>query len=155
MRPTAIQAHTVVMDDVVDGESRGYKDLRVYQLAHSLALRVHTLTLQLPRFEMYEEGPQVRRSSKRVSAGIVEGYRQRKYRIVFIRYLYRSLGSSDETLEHLEFLHETGSAAGLPEITDLISSYASLSSQLARFITGVERFHTTPLSVARPSTDIR
>jgi four helix bundle protein len=132
----------------------GYKGLRIYQQSHSLALKVHALTLQLPTFEMYEEGSQARRSSKRVSAGIVEGYRQRKYRDEFIRYLYRSLGSSDETLEHLEYLHQTGSAVRNPEITDLISSYTSLSSQLARFIMGVERYHTTPASVALPEVDL-
>ena len=70
---------------------RGYKSLRIYQLAHDLALRVHALSLRLPHYELIEEGSQVRRSSKRVSAGIVEGYDQRKYRDEFIHYLYRSL----------------------------------------------------------------
>jgi four helix bundle protein len=138
------------MDDAVGKCSRGYKDLRVYQQAHELALKVHALSLRLPQFELYEEGSQVRRSSKRVSAGIVEGYRQRKYRDEYIRYLYRSLGSSDESMEHLEYLSETGSAGGHPEIAGLISSYDSLSRQLARFIMGVERFHTTPASVVDP-----
>ncbi|HEY3227038.1 MAG TPA: four helix bundle protein [Planctomycetota bacterium] len=137
------------MADLVAGNSQGYEDLRIYKQSHSLGVRVHALTLQLPRFEMYEEGSQVRRSSKRVSAGIVEGYRQRKYRDEFIRYLYRSLGSADETREHLGYLLETGSAAGHAEVAELISSYASLSRQLARFIAGVERFHTTPAFVPR------
>ena len=149
MRTTPHLPHTVVMVDAAEGRSNGYKDLRIYQQAHTLAVKVHALTLQLPRFELYEEGSQARRSSKRVSASIVEGYRQRKYRDEFIRYLYRSLGSSDETLEHLEVLHETGSAAGHPEVVELISSYTQLSRQVARFISGVERFHTTPASVAR------
>jgi len=135
-----------------ESDSQGYKSLRIYQQAHALGLRVHALTLRLPAFEMYEEGSQARRSSKRVSAGIVEGYRQRRYRDEFIRYLYRSLGSSDETKEHLEYLLESGSAVKSPETPELISSYASLSSQIARFISGVERSHTTPASVARPST---
>jgi four helix bundle protein len=139
----------MLMADVGESYSHGYKGLRIYQQSHSLAVKVHALTLQLPRFEVYEEGSQVRRSSKRVSAGIVEGYRQRKYRDEFIRYLYRSLGSSDETREHLEYLLETGSAAGHPEVAEMISSYASLSRQLARFIKGVERFHTTPAFVSR------
>jgi|SRR6266850_1592498 len=137
------------MADAAGSDSQGYKDLRIYKQSHTLAVRVHALTLQLPRFEVYEEGSQVRRSSKRVSAGIVEGYRQRKYRDEFIRYLYRSLGSSDETREHLEFLLETGSAAGHPEVAELISSYTSLSRQRAPFIMGVERFHATPAFVPR------
>ncbi|HZN61045.1 MAG TPA: four helix bundle protein [Planctomycetota bacterium] len=131
---------------------QGYKRLKIYQVAHSLGVRVHALTMRLPRFELYEEGSQARRSSKRVSASIVEGYRQRKYRAEFIRYLYRALGSSDETLEHLEYLLETGSADGHSDVTGYIASYKSLSGQLASFIRGVERFHSTPESVGRPPT---
>lgn len=121
----------------------GYKGLEIYRLSHALAIRVHALSLRLPHFEKFEEAPQVRRSSKRVPAGIVEGYDQRKYRDEFLRYLYRSLGSSDETLEHLEILLETGSTVE-PEARELISSYATLSRKIGRFIMGVERFHTTP-----------
>jgi hypothetical protein len=39
----------------------GYKKLEIYDLAHSLALKVHKLTMSLPKFEMYEEGGQIRR----------------------------------------------------------------------------------------------
>ena len=150
MRLPTLLPHTVVMADDARSNPQGYKGLRIYEQSHALSVKVHALSLQLPRFEMYEEGSQVRRSSKRVPAGIVEGYRQRRYRDDFIRYLYRSLGSSDETLEHLELLSETGSAAGHPEVRELISAYESLSRQIAQFIMGVERSHTTPASVARP-----
>jgi hypothetical protein len=55
-------------------------------------------------------------------------------------------------LEHLEFLKETGSAAGHPDVNELIASYGSLSPRIARFISGVERTHAMPKSVGRPST---
>lgn len=58
----------------------GYKKLEVYKLAHVLAVKVHKMTLTLPKFEMYEEGSQVRRSSKSVSSQIVEGFALRKYK---------------------------------------------------------------------------
>jgi len=35
---------------------QGYKKLKVYNLAHELAIRVHTMSLKLPRFELFEEG---------------------------------------------------------------------------------------------------
>jgi four helix bundle protein len=87
----------------------GYKKLEIYNLAHSLALKVHKLTMSLPKFEMYEEGGQIRRSSKSVSAQIVEGYALRRYKNEFLHYLWRAYGSSEETLEHLYFLFETES----------------------------------------------
>jgi len=59
---------------------RGYKKLKIYQLAHQLALKVHKMTLELPKLEMYEEGSQIRRSSKSVSNQFVEGYSLRKYK---------------------------------------------------------------------------
>ncbi len=52
----------------------GYRDLEIYKLAFSLALDVHKLTLTLPKYEMYEQGSQVRRSTKSIKDNIVEGY---------------------------------------------------------------------------------
>ncbi len=57
----------------------GYKDLEIYKLSHTLAIKVHNMTLNLPRFEMYEEGRQIRKSSKAIPANIVEGYGRKKY----------------------------------------------------------------------------
>lgn len=53
---------------------RGYRKLEVYVLAHELAVKVHQMTMSLPKFELHEEGSQIRRSAKSVSANIVEGY---------------------------------------------------------------------------------
>lgn len=50
-----------------------YHDLEVYKLAHSLAVQVHGLSLKLPKFEMYEEGAQIRRSAKSIPVNLVEG----------------------------------------------------------------------------------
>jgi len=36
---------------------------------------------ELPKFEMYEEGSQIRRSSKSVRTNIVEGYGRRNYKL--------------------------------------------------------------------------
>ena len=64
---------------------------------------------ELPRFEMYEQGAQIRRSSKSVVANFVEGYGMRHYQGQHSLYLARSIASNDETKAHLEMLHETGS----------------------------------------------
>jgi len=39
-----------------------YRDLEIWKLARQAAIAVHRMTLQeLPKFEMYEEGSQIRR----------------------------------------------------------------------------------------------
>ena len=59
----------------------GYEDSKIYQLAKQMAVELHQLTLnELPKFEMYEQGAQIRRSSKSVVANFVEGYGRRMYK---------------------------------------------------------------------------
>ena len=48
----------------------GYKKLKIWQLSHELGVRIHQMSLTLPKFEMFEEGSQIRRSSKSVSSNI-------------------------------------------------------------------------------------
>ena len=46
---------------------QSYKDLEIYQIARVLAVRVHKMSLEkLPKFEMFEEGSQIRRSAKSI-----------------------------------------------------------------------------------------
>ena len=43
---------------------QSYKDLDVYKISHKLAVEIHKITLEdLPKFEMFEEGMQIRKSS--------------------------------------------------------------------------------------------
>ena len=55
-----------------------YKDLEIWQIAKEFSIEVHKMTLTLPKFEMYEEGSQIRRSSKSIRSNIVEGYGRRR-----------------------------------------------------------------------------
>ncbi|RMH96459.1 MAG: four helix bundle protein [Calditrichaeota bacterium] len=87
-----------------------YRNLEIWQLARELVVDIHKMTLEnLPKFEMYEEGSQIRRSSKSVKSNIVEGYGRRRYKQEFIRYLTYAIASNDETIDHLENLYESGS----------------------------------------------
>jgi len=44
-----------------------YKNLEIWRIANDLVIRIHNLTLEnLPKFEMYEEGTQIRRSRKSI-----------------------------------------------------------------------------------------
>jgi hypothetical protein len=70
------------MTDQDDGKRtlQSYKDLEIFQIAHALLVRVHQMTLdKLPKFEMFEEGSQIRRSSKSIKINIVEGFGRKRY----------------------------------------------------------------------------
>ncbi|MBU2102769.1 MAG: four helix bundle protein, partial [Candidatus Omnitrophica bacterium] len=59
---------------------QSYKDLAIYKIAYQLAVEIHKMTLErLPKFEMFEEGGQIRRSSKSIPATIVEGFGRKQY----------------------------------------------------------------------------
>ena len=83
---------------------RSYQDLEVYQIAFDLFVEVHKFSQGLPKFEMYELGGQIRRSSDSVVTNIVEGYGRRNYKQEFIRFLYFSHASNLETICHLNKL---------------------------------------------------
>ena len=88
----------------------GYEDSNIYKLAKQMAVEIHRMTLEeLPKFEMYEQGSQIRRASKSIVANFVEGYGRRMYNAEYVKFLTYALASCDETKAHLELLHETGS----------------------------------------------
>jgi four helix bundle protein len=78
-----------------------YKDLEIYRLAFDLSIKIHRLSLKLPNFEIYEQGSQIRRSSKGIRDAIVEGYGRRRYKPDYIKFLTYSIASCDETINHL------------------------------------------------------
>ena len=86
-----------------------YKKLQIWQLAGELVVEIQELSMKLPKFEMYEQGSQIRRSSKSVKSNIVEGYGRRRYKNDYIRFIIYALASNDETIDHLETLYKTKS----------------------------------------------
>ena len=79
-----------------------YKDLDIYKISLNLFYEVHPATLLLPKYELYELGSQLRRSSDSVVSNIVEGYGRKRFKAEFIRFLVFSHSSCMETKEHLE-----------------------------------------------------
>ncbi|MBC8179018.1 MAG: four helix bundle protein [Desulfobacteraceae bacterium] len=124
------------------GQVKSYKDLEIYLLSKKLAVRVHKMTLDdLPKFEMFEEGSQIRRSSKSIVSNIVEGYGRRRYKNEFVRFLTYAVGSCDETKAHLEMLYETGSLDKQNIFEQLIKDYEEVGSKLFRFREAVIKGH--------------
>src|SRR3954469_22435153 len=122
-----------------------YRDLEIWKLARDVAVAVHRMTLhELPKFEMYEEASQIRRSVKSIRSNIVEGYGRRRYKQEFIRFLIFAHSPCDETIDHLEGLFETGSLTDEEIFRDLQARLDLLGRKLNLFIQGVEREHVYP-----------
>ena len=123
-------------------EASGYQRLEVWRLARDLSVDIHRMTLeQLPRFELHEVGSQVRRSAKSIRANIVEGYGKRRYKLEFLRHLTYALGSAQETLDHLDTFHETGSLTSQEIHAELTARTRLLIAKLTTFMRGVELHH--------------
>lgn len=82
-----------------------YEDLEVYQLLFELALEMHELSLTFPKFELYELGSQIRRSSNAIPANLAEGWNNKHIKI-YLEGINRALGELQETKHHLKMTHQ-------------------------------------------------
>lgn len=82
--------------------TKSYQDLEVYKDSFEMFLLTHELSKKLPKFEMFELGSQIRRSSDSIPSNIVEGYGRRAYKQEFIRFLVFSHASCLETICHFD-----------------------------------------------------
>lgn len=80
---------------------KSFRDLKVYQKLKVLHLEIHEETMSFPKFELYELGSQVRRSSNAAPAILAEGWGSRHTNI-YIEAINRALGEVRETQHHLE-----------------------------------------------------
>jgi len=80
-----------------------FRDLEVYQIAFSMAMRIYEITKNFPAEEKYSLVDQIRRSSRSVCSNLAEGWRKRKYRAVFVNKLTDSMQEASETQTWLEF----------------------------------------------------
>ena len=115
-----------------------YRDLEIYKESKRLAIEIHKMSLQLPKFELFEEGGQIRRSSKSVTAMIVEGYARKRYKADFVKYLVFGQSECDETMVHLDFLFETQSLKDQGCYQKFHADYDTLSKKINKFIQWVE-----------------
>jgi four helix bundle protein len=118
-------------------KAQSYKDLEVYRLSFDLAKEIHKMTLNLPKYEMYEEGSQIRRSAKAIPANLAEGFGRRKYKNDYLRFLIYAHASCDETKVHLDMLYETGSLENRELYENLKKGYSRLSIKIYNFIESV------------------
>jgi four helix bundle protein len=118
---------------------RGFRDLRVYDLAFKLAMDIFELTKPFPADERYSLTSQIRRSSRSVVANIAEGFRKRQYPNMFVSKLADSDAEATETQVWLEFAFSCGY---LPERnrTQLVVKYEELGRMIGKMMESPERF---------------
>ena len=118
-----------------------YTKLEIWQLTRELTVDVHKMSLELPKFEMYEEARQIRKSMKSVRSNIVEGYGRRRYKNDFLRFITYALSSNDETVDHLETLYETGSLKDKELYEELRERIQRLGIKINNFLQSIDKNH--------------
>ncbi len=114
-----------------------YQDLDIYKISLALFYEVHPASLLLPKYEMYELGSQIRRSSDSVNSNIVEGYGRNRYKADFIKFLVYSHSSCLEAKGHLIKIKHLCKDL-IPDIERFITDYDNLGAKIFNFIKYVE-----------------
>src|SRR5574337_695660 len=127
----------------------GYRELDIYKLSYALAVKVHKFSLKLPNYELYEEGGQLRRSSKGITSCIVEGYGRKRYKAEFVKFLVYAHASCDETICHLSFLKDTHEDID-ENVIVLVEAYNDLGGKINKFIQYVDKQWNTQLVTRNP-----
>ncbi len=109
--------------------AKDFRELRVYQSAFQLALKVHEITKSFPKEERYSLIDQMRRSSRSVCLNIAESWRKRRYPNSFVSELSDADAEAAETIVSLDFAFHFGYIpAELRE--ELCASYETVCKQL-------------------------
>lgn len=87
---------------------RGYRDLRVFQLAYQLAMDIFEVTKLFPKEEKYALTDQIRRSSRSIPANLAEAWKKRRYEKAFVSKLVDCAGEAGETEVWLNFSKDFG-----------------------------------------------
>lgn len=109
-----------------------YKDLEIHRKALELFYKIHSLSLKLPKHELYELGGQIRRSADSVETNIVEGYGRKAYKKDFIKFLIFSHASCLETQTHIQKISHIYPNFK-EELEELFEEYDILGAQIYKF----------------------
>ena len=115
-----------------------YHQLDIYQKSLELFFKTHKLSLTLPKYELYELGSQIRRSSDSINSNIVEGYGRKRYKADLIKFLVYAHSSCDETKNHLKKISILYPAHMKSE-ENLQEEYDILGAKIFNFIRYVEK----------------
>lgn len=120
-------------------ELKGHRDLRVYQLAYELAMKIFHASKSFPKDERFSLTDQIRRSSRSVAANIAEGFRKRQYPKMFLSKLADSDGEVAETQVWLDFARDC-SYMPAERRDELIKGYEEVGKMLGSMMSMPEKF---------------
>ncbi|MDY0169812.1 MAG: four helix bundle protein [Thermoguttaceae bacterium] len=112
---------------------RSFKELRVWQNAMDLAMRVFELTKTFPVSERYSLTDQFRRASRSVAANTAEAWRKRRYPAAFVAKLNDAESEAAETQTWVEFSRRCGYLAPI-EAEDLDRRCEEILGQIVKMI---------------------
>ena len=115
---------------------KSYRDLNIYNDTFDLAIKMHQLSLRIPKYEIYELGSQIRRSSQSIRSNIIEGYDRKIYKNEFIKFLTYAYASCLETQSHIEMINNL---YNLEEDKDFFKKSDDLGKQIFAFIEYVRK----------------
>ncbi len=110
-----------------------YKNLDVFKRSYELALKIHRLSLKLPKELQYDLADQLRRASRSIPSNIAEGYSRNKSLRDKINFLKSALGSNEEMLFNLKFLKDVRLISST-EFQELYKEYIICGKQLTKLI---------------------
>ncbi len=86
------------------------EDLQVFQRAYKASLKIHQLSLQMPKEEQFNGiADQIRRATKGICANLAEGFGKRAISgKEFLRYLSIAIGSANEIRVWLRYSYDLG-----------------------------------------------
>ena len=87
---------------------KGFRELRVYQVAFEAAMTIFELSKSFPPEERYSLTDQIRRSSRSVCANTAEAWRKRRYPAHFRSKLTDAQSEAEETRVWLQFASRCG-----------------------------------------------
>lgn len=118
---------------------RGHRDLKVYQLAYTLAMEIFNVSQTFPLHERYSLREQIRRSSRSVAANIAEAFRKRRYPNMFISKLADVDAEATETQVWLDFARDCGYLSQKRH-EELINRYEEVGRMVGGMMAEPEKF---------------
>jgi four helix bundle protein len=111
---------------------RNFRDLSVWQKAHSLTLEIYRTTRRFPKEGLYGLTSQLRRSCSSTPANIAEGC-GRKTDADFARFLQNAFGSASEVEYHIILAGDLELIRG-DEVNQLSEAVIEVKKMLAAFL---------------------
>jgi len=120
---------------VVSSVAKSFRELRVWNKAMELALRVHSVTAQFPKHEIYGLTSQMRRAAVSIASNIAEGS-VRGTRKDFRQFVTIARGSNCELQTQLSLARtlEFGTASSIADAEALTNDVGQMLAGLSKYL---------------------